>query len=160
MDSEASERADRADVRVLPPVLFLGSLAVGLALGWLLPLRIVSEGRLRLGLGLALIALGVASVAWPLAWMRRTQQDPDPREPTPSLIREGPFRYSRNPIYLGMALLQTGIGLAAGNAWLLLLLPPTLWILVRHVVEREEAYLARKFGEPYVAYLRDVRRWL
>jgi len=153
---------DRADVRVLPPVLFLVSLCVGLLLGWLAPLRILSaeHPRLPLALGLTALAFGLGAVAWSLVWMRRTEQDPDPRKPTPSLIAAGPFRFSRNPIYLGMALLEAGIGLAIGNAWLLLLVPPTIAILVRTVVEREEAYLARKFGEPYARYCEQVRRWL
>ena len=92
--------------------------------------------------------------------MRRTHQDPDPREPSPELILGGPFRWSRNPIYLGMTLIQAGVGVALGNAWLLLLLAPTLVILQREVIAKEEAYLTRKFGDAYLAYQRSVRRWL
>jgi protein-S-isoprenylcysteine O-methyltransferase Ste14 len=156
----AAEPKDGADVRVLPPVLFLASIGLGVALGWLAPLRLAAGGRLRVLLGVALIALGVAAGAWTIAWMRRTRQDPDPRKPTPELILAGPFRFSRNPIYLGMGLVQTGAALALGNLWVLLLLPPTLWILTRHVIEREEAYLERKFGEAYERYRQAVRRWL
>jgi protein-S-isoprenylcysteine O-methyltransferase Ste14 len=160
MNDATSDPTDAADVRVLPPLLFLGSIALGVALGWLAPLRFHLGGGLRVGLGLAGIAVGVALGGWTIAWMRRTKQDPDPRKPTPELILAGPFRLSRNPIYVGMALVQAGIGLALGNVWLLLLLVPTLWLLVRSVIAREEAYLARKFGEPYEAYRRSVRRWL
>ena len=160
MTAPTSEPRDGADVRVLPPLLFLGSIVLGLALGWLAPLRFHAGGRARVLLGLALIAGGVALGGWTLRWMRRTNQHPDPRKPTPSLIFEGPFRFSRNPIYVGMALLEAGIGVALGNLWLLLLLAPTLWVLAHYVIEREEAYLARKFGEPYEGYRRSVRRWL
>jgi protein-S-isoprenylcysteine O-methyltransferase Ste14 len=153
------EPPDHADVRILPPLLFLGSLALGLVLQWLLPLGF-GGGRTRLALGLLAIAGGVAALGWTLAWMRRTRQDPDPRKPTPELILAGPFRWSRNPIYLGMALILGGIGVAAGNGWLLLLLPPTLLILTRNVIEREEEYLARKFGDAYAAYRTSVRRWI
>jgi protein-S-isoprenylcysteine O-methyltransferase Ste14 len=99
-------------------------------------------------------------MAWTLVWMRRTRQDPDPRKPTPELIVGGPFRRSRNPIYVGMASIQAGIGLALGNGWILLLLPPTLAVLQRAVVAPEEAYLDRKFGDTYRAYRASVRRWL
>jgi protein-S-isoprenylcysteine O-methyltransferase Ste14 len=150
---------DHADVRILPPLLLLGGVGLGLALQWLLPLRLGGGGA-RLALGLALIAAGVAAGGWTLAWMRRTHQDPDPRKPSPELILGGPFRWSRNPIYLGMALLQAGIGVAAGNVWLLLLLAPLLLILQRSVIEPEEEYLGRKFGDAYAAYRASVRRWL
>jgi protein-S-isoprenylcysteine O-methyltransferase Ste14 len=90
----------------------------------------------------------------------RTQQDPDPRTPTPELIVGGPYRFSRNPIYLGMTLLQAGIGLALGNLWIVLLLAPVLFVLQRAVIEPEETYLARRFGEAYAGYRARVRRWL
>ena len=160
MTAPTSEPRDGADVRVLPPLLFLGSIVLGLALGWLAPLRFHAGGHARVLLGLALIAGGVALGGWIIVWMRRTHQDPDPRKPTPSLIFEGPFRFSRNPIYVGMALIEGGIGVAAGNGWLLLLLVPTLLILTRNVIEREEEYLARKFGDAYAAYRASVRRWI
>jgi protein-S-isoprenylcysteine O-methyltransferase Ste14 len=154
------EGADHADVRVLPPLLFLGAIAAGVALGWLLPLPIARGSGLRVGLGLAGVALGVAAMAWPIVWMRRTHQDPDPRKPTPELIVGGPYRFSRNPIYLGMTLLQAGIGLALGNLWIVLLLAPVLFVLQRAVIEPEETYLARRFGEAYAGYRARVRRWL
>jgi protein-S-isoprenylcysteine O-methyltransferase Ste14 len=160
VSASTSDPKDGADVRVLPPVLFLASIGLGVALGWLAPLPLAAGGRLRVLLGVALIALGIAAGVWTITWMRHTRQDPDPRKPTPELIFAGPFRFSRNPIYVGMALLQAGAGLAIGNLWVLLLLPPTLFVLVRYVIEREEAYLARKFGEPYESYRQSVRRWL
>jgi len=154
-----AEPPDHADVRILPPVLLLGSVLLGLGLHWLLPLRF-GGGGLRLAFGLVLIGAGVAAGGWTLTWLRRTHQDPDPRKPSPELILGGPFRWSRNPIYLGMVLLQAGIGVAAGNGWLLLLLAPLVLILQHSVIEREEEYLARKFGDAYAAYRASVRRWL
>jgi protein-S-isoprenylcysteine O-methyltransferase Ste14 len=155
-----AEAPDHADVRVLPPLLFLGSILAGLLLGWVLSLGFRAGGAGRVALGVAGIAAGVGAMAWTLVWMRRTHQDPDPRKPTPELILGGPFRWSRNPIYVGMALVQAGIGLALGNAWILLLLPPTLAILQRAVIVREEAYLERKFGDAYGRYRASVRRWI
>ncbi len=114
----------------------------------------------RVPLGLALVALGFAGGAWAFVTMRGTNQDPDPRKPSPELIPAGPYRFTRNPMYVGMALIQTGVGIALANLWILLLLAPTLWILRREVIEKEEAYLERKFGESYASYKSSVRRWL
>ncbi len=157
---ETSPPQDHAEVRILPPLLFLGSIALGVLLQLVVSVRLVTDSGLRVPLGLALVALGVAPVAWTIGWMRRTHQDPDPRKPTPELIAGGPFRFSRNPIYVGMALIQTGIGVALGNLWILLLIIPTLVVLRRGVIEKEEAYLERKFGDSYVRYRASVRRWL
>ena len=151
---------DRADVRILPPLLFLGSIALGVLLQLVIPLRFAESSGLRVPLGLALVALGLAEGVWAFVTMRRTHQDPDPRTPSPELIPGGPYRYSRNPMYAGMTLIQIGVGVALGNLWILLLLVPTLFILQRGVIEKEEAYLARKFGDSYARYRASVRRWL
>jgi len=157
-NSQTDAAQDHADVRVLPPLLFLGSIALGVLLQWFVALPLGLRGAARVAPGLALVALGAAAMAWTLAWMRRTQQDPHPRTPSPELIVGGPFRLSRNPIYVGMALIQAGIGIALGYGWILLLLPPTLWWLRRGVIEPEEAYLERRFGGAYAAYRQSVRR--
>ena len=151
---------DHADVRILPPLLFLGSIVLGVLLQLTIVVRLEVESGLRVPIGLALVALGVAPMAWAIRWMSRTKQDPDPRKPTPELIAGGPYRFSRNPIYVGMALIQAGIGVALGNLWILLLLIPTLVVLRRSVIEKEEAYLERKFGDSYARYRASVRRWL
>ena len=140
--------------------MFLGSILLGALLQLAVVWRFATQSGWRVPFGLALVALGVAAIAWVLSGMRRTHQDPDPRKPTPELIVGGPFRFSRNPIYVGMALVQSGVGLALGNPWILLLLAPTLWILQRGVIEKEEAYLTRKFGDAYSRYRASVRRWL
>ena len=137
----AEPAEDHADVRILPPVLFLGSIALGVLIQFAIP-------------------LGFAEIAWAFTVMRRTHQDPDPRKPSPELIPSGPYRYSRNPMYVGMTLIQAGIGVALANVWILLLLAPTLWILKRDVIDKEEAYLQRRFGDAYLAYQNQVRRWL
>jgi protein-S-isoprenylcysteine O-methyltransferase Ste14 len=151
---------DHADVRILPPLLFLGGVAVGVVLHWIVALPFATGSALRVVLGLGLVALGIGAMAWTLVWMHRTHQDPDPRTPSPELIVGGPFRFSRNPIYVGMTLVQAGIGVALGNLWIVLLLAPTLWILTRGVIEKEEAYLERRFGNAYAGYRARVRRWL
>jgi len=157
---ESTSTDDHADVRILPPLLFLGSIAFGVLLQLTINVQLVADHPLRVPLGLALVALGVAPMVWAMVWIRATHQDPDPRKPTPELIVGGPFRFSRNPIYVGMALIQAGIGVALANPWILLLIAPTLAILRRGVIEKEEAYLERKFGDAYTRYRASVRRWL
>jgi protein-S-isoprenylcysteine O-methyltransferase Ste14 len=158
MGTEPAE--DHADVRILPPLLFLGSIALGVLLQLVFPLRFAEHSGLRVPVGLAVVALGFAGGAWAFVTMRNTRQDPDPRTPSPELIPDGPYRYTRNPMYVGMTLIQAGVGTALGNLWILLLLIPTLFILQRSVIEKEEAYLERKFGASYLRYRESVRRWL
>ena len=157
---EAAAPSDHADVKVLPPILYLGSVLLGVALHWIVPIGFAAGGRFRVLAGIVLVVAGSAFGGWAFSAQRATQQDPDPRKPTPALIPGGPYALSRNPMYVGMAFVQAGIGIALGNAWILLLLLPTMWINQRFVIEREEAYLGRKFGEPYAAYRASVRRWL
>lgn len=92
--------------------------------------------------------------------MRRAGTSVNPTQPTTTLILEGPYRFTRNPIYLGMTALYMGIAILANTLWPILLLPGALFVMTRGVIEREEAYLERKFGEQYVTYKEKVRRWI
>ena len=157
---EASASEDHADVRILPPLLFLASIGLGVLLQLVIVIGLAQPIPGLVPAGLLLVALGIALIGWAFTVMRRTHQDPDPRKPSPELIPVGPYRFTRNPMYVGMALIQAGVGVALANFWILLLLPPTLWILKREVIEKEEAYLTRRFGEAYVAYQGSVSRWL
>jgi protein-S-isoprenylcysteine O-methyltransferase Ste14 len=76
------------------------------------------------------------------------------------MVTEGPFRYTRNPAYLSMAMIYAGISSLANALWAILLLPATLLVVQRGVIEREERYLERKFGEEYLRYKERVHRWL
>jgi len=157
---EATANEDHADVRILPPLLFLASIGLGVLLQLVIVIGLAKPIAGRVPAGLLLVALGFALGGWAFVTMRRTHQDPDPRKPSPELIPGGPYRFTRNPMYVGMTLIQAGVGVALANLWILLLLPPTLWILRREVIEKEEAYLTRRFGESYTRYQRSVRRWL
>jgi protein-S-isoprenylcysteine O-methyltransferase Ste14 len=83
-----------------------------------------------------------------------------PGKPTSSLITDGPFRYSRNPGYLGGAMVYTGIASLTNVLWVLLFLPVVLFVMQRTAIEREERYLERNFGEEYLRYKARVRRWI
>ena len=92
--------------------------------------------------------------------MSRAQTSFDPRKPTTAIVTAGPFRYSRNPMYISLTLLYLGMALLINVLWILLLVVPLLVVMQRGVIAREEAYLERKFGEEYLSYKAQVRRWI
>ena len=157
------QEKDAAGVRVFPPGVPLGAVLVGIGLnrlwpleyGWLIPsaVRHWLGGLIIAG---ALLGLGL----WSIILFRRSGQNENPWKPTPAIVERGPFRFSRNPMYLQMVLVCIGISLLLANFWILLLTPLVAWMLQRYAILPEEAYLERKFGEPYRAYKRRVRRWI
>ena len=84
----------------------------------------------------------------------------EPWKPATALLTKGVFAYSRNPIYLGFCFLVSGIALYLNTVWLLLSLFPSVWLLMRWVISKEERYLEQRFGEHYLCYKQRVRRWL
>ena len=159
---EASDREtlDHANVIVMPPLLHLGSILLGVVAHWFLRFEFPLDLGFRMALGIALLGGGVAaSISFSRAF-RRAGQDPHPNTPTPRIITTGLYRYSRNPAYASLVAIQLGIGLLLDNAWILLVLLPVLVIMHYGVIIREEAYLERKFGDEYLRYKANVRRWL
>lgn len=110
--------------------------------------------------GLLLTAAGVALAGWFFTTMRRAGTPVDPREAPTALVKEGPFRHTRNPGYVGLTLTYVGLSLLSGGRFALLLLPGVLVTVDRGVIRREERYLEERFGSDYRAYRRRVRRWL
>jgi protein-S-isoprenylcysteine O-methyltransferase Ste14 len=92
--------------------------------------------------------------------MRGADTTLDVDKPVSSLVQDGPFRYSRNPGYLSLTMLYAGIAILRNALWAILLVPLVLYVIQREVIEREERYLQRTFGEEYLAYKRRVRRWV
>jgi protein-S-isoprenylcysteine O-methyltransferase Ste14 len=92
--------------------------------------------------------------------MRRTDTPIDPRKSVSKLVSDGPFRYTRNPAYLSLIMIYTGITALRNALWPILLLPLVLYVTHRDQIEREEQYLERIFGEEYLTYKTSVRRWV
>jgi protein-S-isoprenylcysteine O-methyltransferase Ste14 len=154
------DRPDTAHVLAPPPVLFLGALVLGGVLQWLWPLPGFA-GRLPLRVvGGALIVLGLALSAAVVRHFARAKTPVTPLKETERLVVSGPYRFSRNPDYLGQTLLAAGLALVLALPWALLALIPTLLLVRYGVIAREERYLERRFGEEYRALCRRVRRWL
>jgi protein-S-isoprenylcysteine O-methyltransferase Ste14 len=133
---------------------------VGLALNWLLPLPFVPAAVPAGWLGAIVFALAVALFAWAIATIARAGSNVPTNRPTTTIVDTGPYRFTRNPIYLGMFLGLIGLAIAFDNLWLLMMLVPFALVIRFGVVVREEAYLERKFGDAYRGYRSRVRRWL
>jgi protein-S-isoprenylcysteine O-methyltransferase Ste14 len=159
-DDASSDARDGAKVCVLPPLLYLGSIALGVMLNWFWTLGFAGGSVLRIVLGVALVCTGVAASWSAFSVFKRMGQDPNPRTSTPEVTREGPYRFTRNPMYIGLSLIQSGVGVALGNVWILILLVPTIIVMHYGVILREEEYLERKFGEEYLRFKSSVRRWV
>jgi protein-S-isoprenylcysteine O-methyltransferase Ste14 len=159
--STEGESNDGAAVRFPPPFVPLAALALGIVIHlWVLPLRIPLEGVLRYGLAALLLGLGVFLMVGAFGLFRRTGQDPKPWVSTPEIISTGVYRFTRNPMYVSMGLLQAGIGIALANGWVVMLVP-VVWVVIYLIAIRyEEAYLEEKFGGLYTQYKASVRRWL
>jgi len=152
---------DSAPIRFPPPFIYLGMLLIGIAAERVVPLRSFGLDRpilVAAGAALALAGLAVGILAMGL--FSRSGEKPEPWTTTHQIVTSGVYRYTRNPMYLGMALLYAGLALALDAPLALVLLPVVLAMVQTQVIAREERYLAGKFGEPYEAYRRQVRRWL
>lgn len=154
----SGELLDHAAVALPPPLIYLGWLA-----GWLLERRwpmTWNPGLASQVLGVVLGAAGGCLGAASLLALRAAHTSPNPFKPTQAITTRGPYAFSRNPIYLGFALLYAGIAVLARIGWGLVLLPVVLMAVRGLVIVREEAYLERKFGQAYRDYLGRVRRWV
>ncbi len=150
---------DTPGVIARPPLIYLGFLALGWMLHALLPIYVLPRVWSRL-LGVLLIGSGAVIGGAALRAMYRADTNPDPHQPTTAIVTDGPFKYTRNPIYVSFTLIYAGIAALANSIWTLLLLPGVLVIMQRGVIEREERYLERKFGDDYRSYKARVRRWI
>jgi protein-S-isoprenylcysteine O-methyltransferase Ste14 len=155
----ATQVDDKPGVLAPPPLFYAIALGVGLLLEWALPVAALATGP-ALALGLALFALGAALGIWFLITFVRAKTPIDVSKPTARIVTWGPFRFSRNPGYLSLTIMYAGLAIAAKSVWALTLLP-VVGHLVRHtVIEREERYLERKFGDEYLGYKTRTRRWI
>jgi protein-S-isoprenylcysteine O-methyltransferase Ste14 len=159
MAAQPTEERDTAGVVAPPPLVYLGGLAVGFALELLLPGTSV-PGAVRWILGGVLLVAGLVLLGSFNAAFQRKGTAVEPWKPTTAIVTTGPYRLTRNPAYLGMALVYIGIALLADSLWVLVPLPVVLLIIDRMVIAREERYLERKFGQEYLDYKRRVRRWI
>ena len=150
-------------VRVLarPPLVYLSLLAAGLLLHYLwVELPFFPRGWIGHAAGWPVFALGLLLLLWSARTFSRSGENIRIEKPTNSLVTAGPFRFSRNPIYLALTLAYIGLSLIFNSYGPLLFLPLVLVIMHFGVIQREETYLEELFGQDYGDYEAKVRRWL
>ena len=155
------DAGDNPGVRFPPPLLYALAVIGGYLLNrrWPLPLP-VGDGVLIKTLAWALTFASLALAVTSIGNFRRSRTSIVPVRPATALVIAGPYRFTRNPIYIGFVIFYFGLAIMLTSAWILVLLIPVLIVLQRGVVEREEAYLQAKFGEAYRKYQARVPRWL
>ena len=152
---------DRAQVRIIPPLVPLATILFGVGLQWTWPIPIDFPAPARYWLGGFVVFAGVLGLGiHAVVLFRRSGQSELPWKPTPSIVDSGPYRVTRNPMYLHMVLACVGCSIILSNVWILVLTPICALVLQQFAILPEEEYLERKFGDEYLDYKRRVRRWL
>ena len=154
------DTADAAQVIIRPPLAWGLAVLAGLALHWLVPVPFLRTDLPAIWLGAMVFVLALALAAWAIVTITGAGSNVPTNLPTTSIVESGPYRFTRNPIYLGMFLGLIGLGIAFDNLWLPMMLVPFASVVRYGVVACEEAYLERKFGDAYRGYRSRVPRWL
>ena len=154
-----AKQPDHAGVAFHPPLLLLASLGVGFLLRWLVPHPVLAAPA-SATIGPVVVALSFGVFIWALVTMLRGHASIPTNTPTEAIVTDGPYRLSRNPIYLSMILLQVGVGIWTASLWFFILAAVCVALLTWGVIRREERYLTRKFGNEYLSYKSNVRRWI
>ena len=155
-----ADRPDPPNVLAPPPFIFLGALTLGLILQALRPHALFAHTLVPRITGGFLIVAGLALSGAVVSYFRRAGTPVSPLRASHHLVVSGPYRFSRNPDYLGQALVVGGLALLLNAPWVLLAVLPALLVVRYGVIAREEQYLDRRFGEEYRRYRLHVRRWL
>ena len=156
---DSTDRADHPDVIAWPPLIFLGCAVVGSLLQFIFPIRVMRYS-VALSSGVVLAVVSASLAVWAGRVMKAAGANIRPDRPALTIVRSGPYRFTRNPMYLSLCLLQLALGFVL-DSWIPLLLTiPLMLILHFGVILREESYLETKFGEQYLAFKREVHRWI
>jgi protein-S-isoprenylcysteine O-methyltransferase Ste14 len=151
---------DNAQVRIRPPLVWATAVVAGLALNWFAPIPFLPAAFPAGLLGALVFVLALVLFGWAIVTITRAGSNVPGNRPTTTIVESGPYRFTRNPIYLGMFFALIGLAIAFDDLWLLIVLVPFALLIRYAAVAREEAYLERKFGDAYRSYRARVRRWL
>lgn len=155
----SEDTKDSPDIVSCPPLVYLGALGLGLLMDWLFPVQRVSSESCPIT-GCILAFAGFLIGSWGVRTFHRAGTNVRPDRPVTALVTSGPFRYSRNPLYIALTVIYLGITLAVGSLWPLATLIPALAVVQCKIVRREEQYLESRFGDDYRAYKAQVHRWI
>ena len=150
---------EHADVKIHPPILTLIHIATAYLLTWLIPIPLVVPQALRL-VGFGLVVIGILFGGAAFYAFGKAHTTLDPHGSVSTIVSQGIYRFVRNPIYLAFLLMLIGFPLNSGSVWGIVLAPVFVVTMNRWVIEKEEAYLEKKFGDVYNSYKSRVRRWL
>lgn len=151
--------ADRVGVIAPPPLIYAVVFALGYALDRSYPVSLRPDASAG-WLGWAIFAAGLCVLALGAAYLHRAGTPVSPYRPSTTLVTAGPYRYSRNPLYIALTLAYLGAAVVVNTVWPVMLLPGLLLVMQWGVISREERYLERRFGDEYRRYRARVRRWL
>ena len=151
---------DRANVVIQPPLAWALAFVAGLAVDWFYPSPFVPTAIPRAWIGGGVFAVGLALAIWAIVAIRKAGTRVEVNKPTTAIVADGPYKFTRNPIYIGMFLGQAGLAIGFDNLWVIAMLVPFYLVIRYGVIAREETYLARKFDAVYIVYKSRVRRWL
>lgn len=156
---KSTESDDSPGVIAFPPLIWLAGAVLSGLVDLIFPSRLMNYA-LAGSLGMILLLMALALASWAFLTMKAVGTNVNPNKPTLAIVRQGPFRFTRNPMYLSLCVLQVGLGLLL-NDWIALSLAIPLALVLHYgVVLREESYLERKFGDQYLALKGEVRRWI
>ena len=159
--TQSSSAGRGAAVRFPPPLIFLIWTLAGVGIHYgVARAPVPVERMISIGVGALIVAIGIGTVASARVHFTRTGQSPIPWKPSPELILQGPYRFTRNPMYVGVTLIQIGLGVAFNNLWIALFALLALATVHFVAVLPEERYLSERFGDRYTSYLTQVRRYL
>ena len=155
----ALNHPDHPNVKIPPPLVYVAGFALGLLLGKAVPVTVMPTISGRMGAVLCLVLWAILGL-WSIVLFRRVRTNFLPIKPTTALVVSGPYRLTRNPMYLALAFLYVGLALWFLVFWALVLLPAVIAVTQYFVITREEQYLEEKFGDDYRQYKARVRRWI
>ena len=157
----AADINDRPSVILPPPLIFFAFLGAGFLLEYLIPIKLFKLPReVRLISSVALAGISLYFALGSIIVLRRNKTPFDPSKPTATIVCQGPFRLSRNPMYFALLLLLAAVAVFTGSLWMCVVVPVLLFVLNMTAVRPEEEYLERNFGGRYLEYKAKVRRWL
>ena len=157
-----TDKRETAGIHAPPPLVYLAAVLAGWGVQRLVPIPLGSGDarEIEWTIGWALVVIGGAFMLSAVGFFIGAGTSPNPLTPTKALVFRGPYRITRNPMYLGMTIVTAAVALVMNNAWVLLFTALAVWVIRRFVIEKEEAYLRARFGAPYEEYLTRVRRWI
>ncbi|GJL84278.1 MAG: hypothetical protein DHS20C02_00530 [Micavibrio sp.] len=156
---ENSAQNDHPSVIMRPPLLYGLFLLAAIIIELVIGIDLIGWGT-QFAIGMLLMSLGFGIGAASIMRFAGEGTNVQTNRPATALVTDGTYRFSRNPIYIALTCLYVGLCFLLDLLWGFIFLAPLLYTMNRHVIEREEEYLEKKFGESYQAYKKSTRRWL